>query len=41
MGDSHEYLTRLAVALDCEDELRSLFSAVPYRSLEEVLRERS
>ena len=33
-------LTRLAVALDCEDELRSLFSAVPYRSIEEVLHER-
>lgn len=33
-------LTKLAVALGCEDELRSLFSAVPYRSIEEVLRER-
>ncbi len=33
-------LTRLAVALTCEDELRSLFSTVPYRSIEEVLHER-
>ena len=32
-------LTKLAVALNCEEELRSLFSNVPYRSIEEVLRE--
>ena len=32
-------LTKLAVALNCEDELRSLFSSVPYGSIEEVLRE--
>ena len=30
-------LTKLAVALNCEEELRSLFSNVPYRSIEEVL----
>ena len=34
-------LTKLAVALDCADELRSLFSNVAYRNMEEVLRERS
>ena len=33
-------LTRLAMALDCADELRQLFSAVPYGSIEEVIRER-
>lgn len=33
-------LTRLAVALDCADEIRRLFSEVPYRNIEEVLRER-
>ena len=33
-------LTKLAVALSCEDEMRSLFSSVPYRSIEEVLHER-
>lgn len=34
-------LTKLAVALDCADELRTLFSNVAYRNMEEVLRERS
>ena len=33
-------LTRLAVALDCAGEIRRLFSEVPYRNIEEVLRER-
>ena len=32
-------LTRIAVALDCAGELRNLFSQVPYRSIEEVIRE--
>ena len=33
-------LTRIAVALDCADEIRHLFSSVPYGSIEEVIRER-
>ena len=33
-------LTKLAVALGCEDELRELFAHVAYRNIEEVLRER-
>ena len=33
-------LTRLAVALDCADEIRRLFEDVPYTSIEEVIRER-
>ncbi len=33
-------LTRIAVALGCEDEIRRLFTAVQYESIEEVLRER-
>ena len=33
-------LTKLAIALDCTDEIRRLFSEIPYRSIEEVLRER-
>ena len=33
-------LTRIAVALDCVDELKSLFTEVKYNSIEEVLRER-
>ncbi len=33
-------LTKLAIALDCADEIRRLFSETPYRSIEEVLRER-
>ena len=32
-------LTKLAVALNCEDEIRNLFANVPYGSLEEVIRE--
>ena len=32
-------LTRLAVALNCEDEIRNLFTDVAYRNIEEVLRE--
>lgn len=33
-------LTKLCVALDCVDEIRNLFTNVPYNSIEEVLRER-
>ena len=33
-------LTKIAVALNCEDEIRSLFTDVAYLSMEEVLRER-
>lgn len=34
-------LTKLCVALDCADEIRSLFTNVEYSSIEEVLRERT
>ena len=33
-------LTKIAVALGCADEIRGLFGAVPYESIEEVIRER-
>ncbi len=33
-------LTKLATALGCADEMRHLFEAVPYGSIEEVVRER-
>ncbi len=33
-------LTKLATALGCVDEIRQLFEAVPYGSIEEVVRER-
>lgn len=32
-------LTRIAMALGIADELRNIFSQVPYRSMEEVLNE--
>ncbi len=32
-------LTKLAVALGCSDEINNLFTEVPYRSIEEVIRE--
>ena len=32
-------LTKLAVALNCGDEIRNLFASVPYSSIEEVIRE--
>ena len=32
-------LTKIAMALDIADELRSLFSQVPYRNIQEVLNE--
>ena len=34
-------LTRIAVALDCADELKNLFTEVGYNSIEEVIRERN
>ena len=34
-------LTKLCVALGCEDEIKRLFTAVTYDSIEEVLRERT
>ena len=33
-------LTKLTVALGCADEIRRLFTDVPYRSIEEVIHER-
>lgn len=33
-------LTRLAVALNCTDEIRHLFENVPYSSIEEVVHDR-
>lgn len=32
-------LTRIAVALDCGDEIRNMFTQIPYRNIEEVIRE--
>ena len=32
-------LTKLAIALDCADDIRNLFTTVPYRNIEEVIRE--
>lgn len=32
-------LTRIAMALGCEEEIKELFTAVPYQSIEEVIRE--
>ena len=32
-------LTRLAIALDMADDLRSLFTQVPYRNIQEVINE--
>ena len=34
-------LTKLAVALNCESEIRNLFTDVSYSNIEEVLRERT
>ena len=34
-------LTKLAVALDCVNELKTLFTEVGYNSIEEVIREQS
>ena len=32
-------LTKIAIALDCSDEIRKLFSDIPYKSIEEVINE--
>ena len=32
-------LTKIALALDCAEVIKGLFTAVPYQSLEEVIRE--
>ena len=34
-------LTKLAMALECEDELRNLSTETPYRTIEEVLHEQT
>ena len=33
-------LTKIALALGCEDEIRCLFTQTPYRDIEEVIHER-
>ena len=33
-------LTKIAMALDCAEEIRGLFTDVPYQSIEEVIREK-
>ncbi|MDD3251059.1 MAG: helix-turn-helix transcriptional regulator [Lachnospiraceae bacterium] len=33
------FLTRLAMTLDCAEEIKGLFVNVPYASIEEVIRE--
>lgn len=32
-------LTKIAMALDCSDEIRGMFVQIPYQSIEEVIRE--
>lgn len=32
-------LTKIAIALDCADEIRQMFSEIPYKSIEEVINE--
>lgn len=32
-------LTKIAIALDCGDEIRNMFQQIPYRNIEEVIRE--
>ena len=32
-------LTKIAIALDCSDEIRELFSDITYKSIEEVINE--
>lgn len=34
-------LTKLAIALDCAEEIRGLFTQIPYLNIEEVIRENS
>lgn len=33
-------LTKLAVALDCGDEIRNMFTQIPYQNIEEVIHEK-
>lgn len=32
-------LTKIAIALDCAEDIRNLFTKVPYKNIEEVLNE--
>lgn len=32
-------LTKLAIALDCADEVKNMFQKIPYKNIEEVIRE--
>lgn len=32
-------LTKIAIALDCADEIRGIFTEVPYQNIEEVINE--
>lgn len=32
-------LTKLAIALDCADEIKNMFQQIPYKNIEEVIRE--
>lgn len=32
-------LTKIAVALECGDEIREMFTQIPYRNIEEVIRD--
>ena len=34
-------LTKIAMALDIADELRNIFTQVPYRNIQEVINERN
>lgn len=34
-------LTKLAIALDCTDEIKNMFRQMPYKNIEEVIRENS
>ena len=33
-------LTKIAMALKCQDEIKNMFTEVPYMSIEEVIREK-
>lgn len=32
-------LTKIAIALDCADEIRGIFTEIPYQNIEEVINE--
>ncbi len=32
-------LTKIAIALECTDEIKNMFRQVPYKNIEEVIRE--